>query len=137
MESAFSVEQQFLNRATEITEANLQNEQFGVNELAEKLGMSRATLHRKIKSNTKLSVSQFICQIRLKKALELLKQNSTTISEIAYNCGFNSVTYFTKCFHDHYGCSPGEAAKREISKNHNNETKQYCFPKPAGKYNIK
>lgn len=66
-------EQKFLQRATEITEANLQNEQFGVNELAEKLGMSRATLHRKIKLNTKKSVSQFICQIRLKKALELIK----------------------------------------------------------------
>lgn len=110
-------EQKFLQRATEITEANLQNEQFGVNELAEKLGMSRATLHRKIKLNTKKSVSQFICQIRLKKALGLLKQNSATISEIAYSCGFNSVTYFTKCFHDHYGCSPGEAAKRDISEN--------------------
>jgi len=57
-------DQQFLTRATEITEANLHNEQFGVNELAEKLGMSRATLHRKVKSATKTSVSQFICQIQ-------------------------------------------------------------------------
>ncbi len=117
-------EQKFLQRATEITEANLQNEQFGVNELAEKLGMSRATLHRKIKLNTKKSVSQFICQIRLKKALEMLKQNSATISEIAYSCGFNSVTYFTKCFHDHYGCSPGEAAKRDISENHESDKQE-------------
>lgn len=129
-------EQKFLQRATEITEANLQNEQFGVNELAEKLGMSRATLHRKIKLNTKKSVSQFICQIRLKKALELIKQNSATISEIAYSCGFNSVTYFTKCFHDHYGCSPGEAAKRNISENPDSDKQENEIQSKPGRKKI-
>jgi TolB-like protein/AraC-like DNA-binding protein len=109
-------DQQFLSRATEITEANLHNEQFGVSELALEMKMSRASLHRKISSIAKTSASQFICQVRLKKALELLRQNSSTISETAYDCGFHSVTYFTKCFHDYYGYPPGEADKHEISE---------------------
>ncbi len=109
MSGVNNTDQQFLTRAKEIAEANLHNEQFGVSELARKMGMSRTTLHRKIILIAKTSVSQFICQVRLKKALELLKQNSATISEIAYDCGFHSVTYFTKCFHDNYGYPPGEA----------------------------
>jgi TolB-like protein/AraC-like DNA-binding protein len=106
-----NTEHQFLKWATEITEANLHNEQFGVSELAREMGISRATLHRKIILIAKTSVSKFICQIRLKKAFEHLKQNSATISEIAYDCGFHSVTYFTKCFHEFYGFSPGEVLK--------------------------
>jgi AraC-like DNA-binding protein len=60
---------QFINRLTEIIEANLHNDQFGANELARELNMSRSTLHRKVKESTKLSISRFICQLRLKKAL--------------------------------------------------------------------
>jgi AraC-like DNA-binding protein/tetratricopeptide (TPR) repeat protein len=101
---------QFIDRLTEIIEANLQNDQFGASELARALNVSRSTLHRKVKESTKLSISQFICQLRLKKALTLLRETSLTISETAYECGFNSVTYFTKCFHDYYGYSPGKAA---------------------------
>jgi AraC-like DNA-binding protein/tetratricopeptide (TPR) repeat protein len=101
---------QFINRLTAIIEANLQNDQFGASELARALNVSRSTLHRKVKESTKLSISQFICQLRLKKALTLLRETSLTISETAYECGFNSVTYFTKCFHDYYGYSPGKSA---------------------------
>jgi AraC-like DNA-binding protein/TolB-like protein len=101
---------QFIERLTAIIEANLQNDQFGAGELVRALNMSRSTLHRKVKEATKLSISQFICQLRLKKALTLLRETSLTISETAFECGFNSVTYFTKCFHDYYGYSPGKAA---------------------------
>jgi AraC-like DNA-binding protein/tetratricopeptide (TPR) repeat protein len=101
---------QFINRLTDIIEANLQNDQFGVQELAREMNMSRSNLHRLLKKTTKLSVSHFICQLRLKKALTLLRETSLTISETAFECGFNSVTYFTKCFHDYYGYSPGKAA---------------------------
>ena len=63
----------FINRLTEITEANMTNEQFGVNELAREMGMSRSNLHRKVKSLTGGSVSKFICRVRLEGAKELLQ----------------------------------------------------------------
>jgi len=126
-----NTDQQFLSRATEITKVNLHNEQFGVNELAEKLGISRATLHRKIKLITDTTVSQFICQVRLKKALELLKQNSATISETAYDCGFHSVTYFNKCFRDFYGYAPGKV--ETIQESSDDEILKEI---PAGKSNF-
>ena len=124
-------EQQFLSRVTEITETNLHNEQFGVSELAREMGMSRTTLHRKIILIAKKSVSQFICEVRLKKALEHLKQNSATISETAYECGFHSVTYFNKCFRDYYGYPPGEA-KNHLTENTSNEI-SVAVERPTGK----
>jgi TolB-like protein/AraC-like DNA-binding protein/Tfp pilus assembly protein PilF len=105
--------QEFSERLIQIIEANLTNESFGVTQLAREMRMSRSSLHRRIKNATGLSVSQFICQVRLKKAQELLKKNTTTISEVAYECGFHSVTYFNKCFRDSYGYSPGEVKKQE------------------------
>ena len=66
-----SGEEGFLKKLTELTEANLANEQFGVSELAREMGMDRSNLHRKVKSITKTSVSQIIRQARLKRAMEL------------------------------------------------------------------
>lgn len=109
MSSTLSRDKEFIDRLTKITEDNLSNEQFGVNELASKIGMSRSNLHRKVKSAAGVSISKFICQIRLKRATELLQGTSSTISEVAFECGFHSVSYFTKCFHDHYGYPPGKA----------------------------
>ena len=111
-----SIEQQLLKKLTELTEANLTNEQFGVSELARDMNMSRSNLHRKVISITKTSVSQFIRQHRLKRAMEMLQQTALTVSEVAYNVGFGSMTYFTKCFHDYYGFPPGEVGKRNLNE---------------------
>ena len=113
MDSESSAEQRFLKNLNDIIEANLHNEQFGVNELADELGMSRITLHRKVKSVVKKSVSEFIREARLKRANELLLQKAGTVSEIAYKVGFGSVTYFDRCFHDFYGYPPGKAKYHE------------------------
>ena len=78
-------EKEFLEKLTQITETNLTNEQFGVSELAREMGMSRSNLHRKVKSATKTSVSQFIRQERLKRAMELLKQTASTASQSAFD----------------------------------------------------
>ncbi len=101
----------FLKRLTAIVEANLSDERFGVKELAVKMGISRSQIHRKLKSKTKQSVSQFIREIRLKKAKELLEKENLTVSEIAYNVGFGSPSYFIKCFHEYFGYAPGEFLK--------------------------
>ncbi|MCY1719053.1 helix-turn-helix domain-containing protein [Prolixibacteraceae bacterium Z1-6] len=102
----------FLDRLTEIVEANLTNEQFGVSELASKYGKSRSYIHRRLKAIADESVSQFIRRLRLEKARTQLEQDQYTVSEIAYNVGFSSPTYFSRCFHNHFGYPPGEVKKR-------------------------
>jgi TolB-like protein/AraC-like DNA-binding protein/Tfp pilus assembly protein PilF len=113
MSEILSMDQVFLNRLTGIVLDNLANENFGVAELAKEAGMSRSNLHRKLRSITHRPVSQFIREIRLQHAMELLQQNAGTSAEIAYKVGFGSSTYFNKCFHEYYGCPPGEIRKRE------------------------
>jgi len=105
------IHDQFLKKLSGIIETNLKNEQFGVSELAREMGMSRSHIHRKLKSITNQSVSQFIREIRLEKAKDLLEQEKYTVSEIAYDVGFNSPSYFIKCFHDKFGFAPGEYLK--------------------------
>ena len=105
---------QFLAKLKIIIEENLNNEQFGVEDLANRMNMDRTQVYRKVKSITDKSVSQFIREVRLEKALELLKNDEETISEIAYKVGFGSPTYFNTCFHEQYGISPGEFRKKEF-----------------------
>jgi len=93
----------------------MENEQFGVEELAQEVGMSRSQLHRKLQTLTGQSASQFIKQVRLERAMEMLQNEVGTASEIAYKVGFGSPTYFTKSFHDHFGFPPGEVKKRQRS----------------------
>ncbi len=109
-------ENDFLKKLTEIVEKNLSNEKFGVSELANEVAMSRSNLLRKIKKLTDLSVSQFIRQIRLQHAMEMLKQESSSVSEISYQVGFSSVSYFIKCFRDFYGFPPGETGKQNVEQ---------------------
>ena len=102
------MENDFLDKITKVIEENISNEQFGVSELADEIAMSRSNLLRKVKKMTSLSVSQFINQVRLNKAMEMLKETSLTVSEISYEVGFSSPSYFTKCFHEQYGYTPSE-----------------------------
>ena len=104
----------FIEQAEAFILENISNEQFGVSELADLMNMSRSNLLRKIKKQTELSASQFIRQIRLQKGMELLKQTELTVSEISYQVGFSNNSYFTKCFREHYGFSPGESRKEVI-----------------------
>jgi TolB-like protein/AraC-like DNA-binding protein/Tfp pilus assembly protein PilF len=102
----------FLARITSIVEEHLSNEQFGVSELAHEMNMSRSNLLRKVNKLTKLSVSKFIRQVRLKKAMETLKHGAFNVSEISHKVGFSSTSYFIKCFREYYGYPPGEVGKR-------------------------
>ncbi|WP_117879580.1 helix-turn-helix domain-containing protein [Aureibaculum luteum] len=108
------MELDFIDQIEFIVLENLSNEQFGVSELAEIMNMSRSNLLRKIKKNTKLSASQFIRQVRLKKSMEMLKEPSLNISEISFQVGFGSTSYFIKCFREFYGYPPGDVGKRTL-----------------------
>ncbi|MDB4286049.1 helix-turn-helix domain-containing protein [bacterium] len=102
----------FIDKAKAIILENISNEQFGVSELAEVMNMSRSNLLRKTKKDIQLSASQFIRQVRLAKGMEMLKQNTLTVSEISYQVGFGSNSYFIKCFREFYGYPPGEVGRR-------------------------
>ncbi len=106
----------FIEEAEALILAHVENENFGVSELAEAMHMSRSNLLRKIKKSTRVSASQFIRQVRLKKAMEILGETSLSISEVAFQVGFASTSYFTKCFREYYGYPPGEVGKQSNAK---------------------
>jgi len=129
MTEPLSMDQAFIRKLTDIVLVNLQNEKFGVNELAKEAGMSRVSLYRRIKSVKNQDVSQFIREVRLKRAMEMLQNNEGTVAEIAFGVGFGSATYFNKCFHEYFGYPPGKAKHisreindiKEIVRNNNQE----------------
>ncbi len=98
----------FVDKLTALVEEHLKNEQFGVEDLANHVGLSRSQLYRRLHAATGKSVNQFIREIRLIRAHELLQQGELTSAEVAYEVGFSSPTYFTTAFKKHYGITPGE-----------------------------
>ncbi len=116
MPDSTTIENDFLGQVTAVIEKNISNEQFGVSELAGEMNMSRSNLLRKVKKVTKLSVSQMISQVRLKRSMEMLRKSSLNISEVSHQVGFSSTSYFIKCFREYYGYPPGEVGKRDTSE---------------------
>jgi len=103
-----SIDEIFLKKLVELVEENMSDENFGVEQLGDEIGMSRSQLHRKLKALLDQSPNQFIRSFRLHRAHDLLKQQSATASEIAYQVGFSSPSYFTKCFHEQFGYTPSD-----------------------------
>ena len=87
------------------------NLQFSVDLLAEKLNMSRSSLHRKIKGLSDLTPNDYIRLHRLKRAAVLLQEGNYRVNEIASLTGFTSSSYFTKCFQQHFEMLPKNFAK--------------------------
>ncbi|TXG36744.1 helix-turn-helix domain-containing protein [Seonamhaeicola maritimus] len=108
MKDELSDDQGFTQKIEHILEVNLEDENFGVSNLALEIGLSRSQLYRKLQDATGKSTSQFIREYRLKRAMEMLKKNQFTAAEIAYRVGFSSPTYFNTCFHNFFGYPPGE-----------------------------
>ncbi len=103
-----NTEQQFLEKLYTVLNEFISASDFNAETLSNKLHMSRMQLHRKLKAITGLSTTEFITKERLKLTLPLLKKSDATISEIAYQVGFNSPSYFSTCFKKHYNTSPDE-----------------------------
>ena len=70
--------------------------------------MSRSTLYRKIRGITQLPPGELIKVVRLNKAAEMLRSGNYRVSEVGFLVGFNSVSYFSTCFHKQFGLSPKE-----------------------------
>ncbi len=111
MEKLLSMDDQFLTRIHQNIEENLDNEYFSVQELANNIGLSRSMMHRKLKKLTGKSASDLITEIRLTRAKNLLENDVATASEVAYQVGFNSPSYFNKVFKKYYKVSPGVLRK--------------------------
>lgn len=108
-----SVHQKFLESIKEVIEKNIDNHQFGVEDLGDEIAMSRTQLYRKLKALTDQPATTFIRNYRLHRAAELLKKEANNVTEIAYQVGFSSQTYFSTCFLELFGCAPSEYASRE------------------------
>lgn len=106
-------DEDFLNKLTEIIQKNLDDATFNIDNLASEIGMSRTSLHRKIKGITEFTPGDFIRVIRLKKAAELLLEGEYRINEICAMIGIQSLSYFSKCFQKQFGMTPKEFAKNK------------------------
>ena len=104
----------FINSVKEIILRNIKDEHFGVSQLASEMGLSRSQLLRKIKSATGKSTNLLINEIRLREAAKLINEGKYTASEISYQVGFNSPSYFNKCFHQFFKLTPGEFKEKKI-----------------------
>ena len=106
----------FLDKIKLIILDHLDDDKFGVNELASEIGLSKSQIFRKVKSLSNKSVNQFINETRLEEAAKLILNSNLTASEISYKVGFSSPSYFNKCFSKYFGVTPGEY-KEKIEDN--------------------
>lgn len=111
MGEPLTTDQLLIEKLVDIVVNNLGNENFGVNELAQESGMSRARLNRRLNALTKKSINQFIREVRMEKALGMLRNESVTVAEVAFRVGFKSPNYFNTCFHEYFGFPPGKVTK--------------------------
>lgn len=111
-EPVSDVDKGFVDRFRELIEENLADSELSVEDLGGKMGLSRVQLYRKIKALTNYSPNELVRIARLKKAASLLASSEKTISEITYEVGFTSPSYFTKCYKEYFGESPTDFLKR-------------------------
>lgn len=111
-----SLDEKLIKSAVETVERNIANADFSVEELSRLMGMSRVLLYKKLLSLTGKSPIEFIRSIRLQRAAQLLEKSQCTVSEIAYQVGFNNPKYFAKYFKEEYNILPSAyAASKKIS----------------------
>ena len=107
---------EFLSDCLNLIESNLEDANFGVNELAKSMDLDRTTLSKKISRLSGFPPSQIIVKARLKKAKQLFKYSSYSIKEVSYKCGFNSPAYFSTIFKETFGMTPSEFVKKHTSE---------------------
>ena len=104
-------DENFLDKLIEVIQKNISEPDFNVDILAEKMNMSRSSLHRKIKGIAQITPNEFIQLERLKMAAQLIQSGEYRINEVCYIVGFNSSSYFAKCFQKQFGVLPKDFYK--------------------------
>jgi len=110
----------FIERTMKFIEENFENPELNIDDIAIELGVSRSSFFKKLKSLTGIAPVDFIKEIRIQRAVQLIEAGESNISQIAYTIGMNDPRYFSKCFKQKYGMTPSEYKEkflREISKN--------------------
>jgi YesN/AraC family two-component response regulator len=108
-----SRDETFLERVMAIVESNLSNSEFTMEDFQRDVGMSRMQLHRKLKALTGHSAGEFMRIQRLIRASELLSKTNGNVTEVCYQTGFTSVSYFSKCFKKQFGVLPKAFASKD------------------------
>lgn len=110
---AASIDDAFLMKVKQNIKKHLSDVDYGIEQMGEEIGMSRAQLYRKVKALTNYSPVELVRNTRLKQAQTMLAQGEKTIAEVAYSVGFSAPSYFTKCYKDFFGENPIELVKRK------------------------
>ncbi|OWW24583.1 hypothetical protein B4Q04_14795 [Zobellia sp. OII3] len=119
--SVDSIDSLFIKKAHSILDENFDNPDFTTEMFKKKMGMSHSALYRKLKQLTGQSSNEFIRSYRLKRAAQIIRQDSgLLIAEICIKSGFNDPKYFSKCFKQEHMLTPSEYAKRYVSESKSN-----------------
>ncbi|MFD2037166.1 two-component regulator propeller domain-containing protein [Belliella marina] len=106
------VDDEFLNNAKKFVEKNIEKEDLNVNTMAKELGISRTKLYFKIKTLTNKTPNEYILDIRLQKAAKIISRYPhKSLADVAYQTGFSTARYFSKCFKNHFGVNPSQYAQ--------------------------
>ena len=100
----------------DVMERQLDNNTLTVDELVEEMGMGRTVFFNKLKSMTGLSPVEFIREMRIKRAAQLLEERQYNITEVTYMVGMNDSRYFAKCFKNTYGVTPSEYRRAALER---------------------
>jgi AraC-like DNA-binding protein len=109
------MEEQFIQKAVAVIETHLDDPHFDAEGLETALNLSRMQLYRKLKSITNASATEFIRQVRLQRAAQLLQSGHFNVSEVAYRVGFNDPAYFSRCFRKEFGKAPQECLGKALT----------------------
>ena len=112
-EDICDLDKDFVEKFKKIIEEKMSDSGLNVEDLGKDMGLSRVPLYRKIKSLTNYAPNELLRMARLKRAASLLASSELTVAEIAYEVGFTSPSYFTKCYKEQFGESPTEFLKRK------------------------
>lgn len=108
-----SFDEQFMQQVMEVMEKQMDNSEFTIDEFAQDLGMGRTVFYQKLKAIIGLSPVDFIREMRIKRAKQLIDSGEYNVSSVAYMTGFNDPKYFSKCFKKQFGVSPSEYNKEK------------------------
>lgn len=109
------IESQFVRKIIDLLDKNIDNSEYGKEQLSSDLCMSYITAYRKIKSLTGLAPGEFIRNFRLKRAAQLLRSTTVPVAEVALSVGFSSGSYFNRCFLKEYGMPPSNYRKQKMN----------------------
>jgi len=102
------IDEQFMKKVTEFIEKNISASDLSVDSISREVSISSTHLYRKIKQLTGMSTNTLVRKIRMKKAAELLLRKQSSVSQVMYEVGFTSPSYFSKCFNEEFGMKPSE-----------------------------